>query len=86
MSVITNEKNRLSSTQNTLNTAYNEQERIRKNITTVGSGSVQGQEYIKKLTALDKEIDTINADIYKIRESLQKAQKAFDNYAANLNI
>jgi hypothetical protein len=86
MSVITNEKNRLSNAQTTLNATYDEQERIRSNIVTVGSGSVQGQEYIKKLTALDKEIDTINANISKIRESLQKAQKAFDDYVASLNI
>ncbi|MDR1614917.1 MAG: DUF4139 domain-containing protein [Campylobacteraceae bacterium] len=86
MNTVTAEKGKLSNAQNALAESISEQGRIRQNITAVGNGSPQGQEYIKRLTALDVEIDKINADMDKIEKSLQKAHKAFDDYVANLDI
>ncbi|MDR2790831.1 MAG: hypothetical protein LBB59_07665 [Campylobacteraceae bacterium] len=80
------EENKLSSARSALVENANEQERIRKNITVVGNDSPQGQEYIKKLSTIDGEIEQQYKNIENIQKSLQKAQEAFENYIAGLNV
>lgn len=52
-----------------------EQDRMRRNIDTVGSTSVQGKEYIIKLTSLDKNIEDIDTKIKETTEKLQDLRK-----------
>jgi hypothetical protein len=86
MADIQAKKDEIEEAKRTYQDKLNEQERIRKNINTVGSESVVGKDYIKKLTALDGEIDEKFKNIEKIQKSLQKAQEAFESYVANLNV
>jgi hypothetical protein len=86
MADIQAKKDELEEAKRTYQDKLNEQERTRKNIDTVGSESVVGKDYIKKLTALDGEIDEKFKNIEKIQKSLQKAQEAFESYVANLNV
>ncbi|MDR2080892.1 MAG: DUF4139 domain-containing protein [Campylobacteraceae bacterium] len=86
MNAVTAEKDKLSSARSALAESISEQGRIRQNITTVGSGSPQGQEYIKKMGALDAEIEKQYKNIEKIQNSLQKVQKAFESYIKDLSV
>ena len=63
-----------------------EQDRIRKNIEAAGSQSVQGQEYLKRLLSLDSDIDNITAELEKLNEAVQSAQKAYEDYVNKLEL
>lgn len=62
-----------------------EQDRMRRNIDTVGSTSVQGKEYIIKLTSLDKNIEDIDTKIKETTEKLQDLRKKYNEYIKGLN-
>jgi hypothetical protein len=63
-----------------------EQDRIRRNLEAAGNQSPQGQEYLRRLAALDDDIDDINRQIdAAIQESL-KAKAEYDNYIATISI
>ncbi len=62
-----------------------EQDRMRRNIDTVGSTSVQGKEYIIKLTSLDKEIEEIDTKIKETNQKLQDLRKQYNEYIKGLN-
>ncbi|MDR1443649.1 MAG: DUF4139 domain-containing protein, partial [Treponema sp.] len=49
------------------NTQAAEQDRIRRNLEAAGNGSPQGQEYLRRLTVLDEEIDRLNGDLERQR-------------------
>jgi len=76
----------LTSLKNSLSSKLTEQERVRKNIDTVKSDSKEGKEYIKKLTELDDEIETINKKIDAASSKVQKAQKAYSDFIYSLDI
>ncbi|MDR1976574.1 MAG: hypothetical protein LBQ18_06230 [Campylobacteraceae bacterium] len=86
MDAIENEKYKLTIAKRALDAKINEQDRVRKNIEAVGNDSIQGKEYIKRLTALDSDIDKAYVTIDELEESVRKANQAFDNYTANLEI
>ncbi|MDR0666924.1 MAG: hypothetical protein LBF71_05900 [Campylobacteraceae bacterium] len=86
MSEVKTQKSRLEEVKRAHQDKLSEQDRIRQNIHTVGSESTVGKDYIKKLTALDDEIDKISETINKTAENLQKAQKEFDKYISDLEI
>jgi outer membrane murein-binding lipoprotein Lpp len=64
----------------------NDQDRIRRNIEAAGNQTSQGQEYLKRLTSLDSEIDNLSPEIEKARNSEKTAQKAFEDYLMGLNL
>jgi hypothetical protein len=57
-----------------------EQDRIRRNLEAAGNQSTQGQEYLRRMAAMDAEIDACNASITEAQTSLRDAQKAFDDF------
>ena len=63
-----------------------DQDRIRKNLEAAGNQTQQGMEYLKRLTALDNEIDSIAAKAEAARKDYQTAQSAYDAYLATLSI
>ncbi|MGF6905784.1 hypothetical protein [Fusobacterium sp. PH5-44] len=62
-----------------------EQERIRANIDAVKSDSVQGKEYIKKLTSIDKEIEGLDKNIVDTKNKLDKLRVGYNDYVKSLN-
>lgn len=62
-----------------------EQDRMRRNIDTVGSTSVQGKEYIIKLTSLDKNIEDVDTKIKETTQKLQDLRKKYNEYIKGLN-
>lgn len=61
-----------------------EQDRMRRNIDTVGSTSVQGKEYIIKLTSLDKKIEDIDTKIKETTQKLQDLRNKYNEYSEPL--
>jgi hypothetical protein len=63
-----------------------EQDRIRRNLEAAGNQSVQGQEYLRRLVAIDKEIDTLNSSVDEAAKYVQTARQEYDTYIANLDL
>jgi len=63
-----------------------EQDRIRKNLEAAGSQTQQGQEYLKRLLALDDNIDKLDAELLTLRENAAAAGKAYEDYLQNISI
>jgi hypothetical protein len=62
-----------------------EQDRIRRNLEAAGNDSPQGQEYLRRLTGLDAEIDRLNGDLESQREEARDAQAAYESYLRDLS-
>lgn len=63
-----------------------EQERIRLNLAAAGNGTQQGKEYLKKLTASDDEIASLDDQLVKARKSFADAESAYEAYLAGMNL
>ncbi len=63
-----------------------EQDRVRKNLEAAGNETQQGKEYLRRLSALDADIDALAAKIELARKALDEAKTAFDAYLANLTV
>lgn len=63
-----------------------DQDRIRRNIEAAGSQTQQGQDYLRRLSSLDSEIDTITASLEKANTDAKTAQQAYESYLSGLNL
>jgi hypothetical protein len=63
-----------------------DQDRIRRNLEAAGSQSSQGQEYLKRLAAMDAGIDALNTRIEEGAKKSAASRKEVENYLASLNI
>jgi hypothetical protein len=62
-----------------------EQDRIRRNLEAAGNGTQQGQEYLRRLTGLDDEIDRLNGDLDRQDAAAREAQAAYESYLRALS-
>ncbi|MDR0401365.1 MAG: hypothetical protein LBH51_10570 [Treponema sp.] len=62
-----------------------EQDRIRKNLEAAGNGTPQGQEYLRRLSNLDAEIDRLNEDLERRQEEARGARAAYESYLRGLS-
>ena len=63
-----------------------EQDRVRQNLAAVGNASDLGKEYMRRMTALDGDIDSLNGDIERAAALTQSSQKELDDYIAGLTL
>jgi hypothetical protein len=63
-----------------------EQARIRQNLEAAGGASPQGQEYLRRLSAMDDSIDQINAQITEAEKATLAAQTAYEAYLGSLSL
>jgi hypothetical protein len=63
-----------------------EQDRIRRNLEAAGNQTPQGQEYLKRLVAMDGEIDDLSVKVDAARRDTQAAQKAYEEYLGELSL
>jgi len=63
-----------------------DQDRIRKNLEAAGNSSQQGQEYLRRLTSLDSEIDALSPALTKANADLKIAQINYESYLNGLNL
>jgi hypothetical protein len=63
-----------------------EQDRIRRNLEAAGAQTPQGQEYLKRLAAMDAEIDELSAKVDAARKDTLAAQKTYEEYLGGLSL
>jgi len=63
-----------------------EQDRIRRNLEAAGNQSPQGQEYLRRLAELDRDIDGVNSRINTAILEVQTAKKEYDDYLSTIRI
>jgi hypothetical protein len=63
-----------------------EQDRIRRNLEAAGNQTQQGQEYLRRMVAMDGDIDALNAGIETARNNLRAAQNEYDAYLGSINL
>jgi hypothetical protein len=72
-------------TESRKNAQAAEQDRIRRNLEAAGNETPQGQEYLRRLTGLDADIDRLNEDLERQRLEARDAQAAYDAYLRGLS-
>jgi hypothetical protein len=83
---LTRAKTNLSEAQKNLERKTKDQERVRSNLIAVGAESSQGKNYATQLVEIDKEIADINKAVGAAESDRRKAQKAYEDYIAQLEI
>ena len=63
-----------------------EQDRVRRNLEAAGNQTPQGQEYLRRLAALDNDIDSLNSRIDAAIQETQRTRREFENYLATISI
>jgi len=63
-----------------------DQDRIRRNLEAAGNQTQQGMEYLRRLSALDGDIDAMAPALDKARTNAKNAQQAYSNYLSGLNL
>jgi hypothetical protein len=66
--------------------AESDQDRIRRNLEAVGSQNQQGQDYLRRLEALEREIDNLSSSLDRARTNARAAALAYENYLRDLKI
>jgi len=68
------------------NSLIADQDRVRRNLEAAGNQTQQGQEYLRRLVALDNEIDTAATNLNRANADVRAARTAFENYLNGLNL
>jgi len=63
-----------------------DQDRIRRNLEAAGSQTQQGQEYLKRLVALDGEIDSVSSALEKANNETKAAKENWEKYINGINL
>lgn len=63
-----------------------EQARVRENLSVAGSDTQQGKDYLKKMTGLDVEIETVSKSLEEARKALATSKEELSSYLAGLTI
>jgi hypothetical protein len=63
-----------------------DQDRVRRNLEAAGNQTPQGQDYLRRMAALDDEIDGLNKQIEAAAQEAQRAKAEYDNYLATVRI
>ncbi|MCL2764924.1 MAG: hypothetical protein FWD40_06550 [Treponema sp.] len=63
-----------------------DQDRVRRNLEAAGSQTPQGQDFLRRLVAIDSEIDALSASLERANSEARSARGAFENYLNNLNL
>ncbi|QNN20840.1 hypothetical protein HED60_00670 [Planctomycetales bacterium ZRK34] len=72
--------------QRQLNNIQNGQDRLRKNIQTVGAGSTLGQRYLAKLSAEEDQIESLDKQIKSLSDQIEKLNNELADYLNKLNV
>ncbi|MDR2742545.1 MAG: DUF4139 domain-containing protein [Treponema sp.] len=63
-----------------------DQDRIRRNLEAAGSQTPQGQEYLRRLAALDTEIDALSSQAEEAGKNARTAQTAYEDYLKEMEL
>ncbi len=76
----------LADLENRKTKLVSDQDRIRRNLEAAGNTSPQGQDYLRRLTSIDSDIDKLNARIDTAENDAQNAKRQYESYVAGINI
>jgi predicted nucleic acid-binding Zn-ribbon protein len=82
----TEAKNALTALETRRTRLISEQDRIRRNLEAAGNQSTQGQEYLRRMAAMDGEIDTLNTAVVEAETILQEAQNNFTVFLTSIDL
>jgi hypothetical protein len=83
---MTASQNQLERLTGQLDTIQSGQDRLRKNIQTVGRDSELGRRYLKKLSEEEDQIEQLNRMIQETRNKTEEQRRALANYLKNLDV
>ena len=83
---IAGSQNKLASLSDQLKSIQADQDRLRKNIQTVGRDSELGRRYLKKLSEEENQIEQLNRSIQETRDRSEEQQRALANYLKTLDV
>jgi len=83
---MTGSQNKLASLTGQLESIKSGQDRLRKNIQTVGRDSELGRRYLKKLSEEEDQIEQLNKVIQETRNKAEEQQRVLANYLKNLDM
>jgi hypothetical protein len=83
---LTGSQNKLASLTGQLESIKSGQDRLRKNIQTVGRDSELGRRYLKKLSEEEDQIEQLNKMIQETRNKAEEQQRVLANYLKNLDV
>jgi hypothetical protein len=63
-----------------------EQDRVRRNLEAVGTQTQQGMDYLRRMTEMDRELDSLSSRIETAQTDLRNRQNAYDQYIASLSL
>jgi hypothetical protein len=63
-----------------------DQDRVRNNLSAVGTASDLGRDYMKRMTELDRDIENLTKDIDAAAAAVQSTRKDVENYIAGLKL
>ena len=63
-----------------------DQDRIRRNLEAAGSQTQQGQEYLRRMTDIDSEIDALTPNLERAAANSRAAQQSYESYLNGLNL
>jgi hypothetical protein len=76
----------LAEIENRRNRITSDQDRIRRNLEAAGNQTPQGQEYLRRLTALDEDIDALAVQAEGANKAALVAQAAYENYLNSMEL
>jgi hypothetical protein len=80
------EEKALAEIENRRNRLTADQDRIRRNLEAAGNQTPQGQEYLRRLTALDADIDALNVQAEALEKNALAARKAYEDYLNSMEL
>lgn len=80
------EEKALAEIENRRNRLTADQDRIRRNLEAAGNQTPQGQEYLRRLTALDADIDALNIQAEALEKNALAARKAYEDYLNSMEL
>jgi len=83
---MTGSQNKLTSLTGQVESIQSGQDRLRKNIQTVGRDSELGRRYLKKLSEEEDQIEHLKKTIQETRNKVEEQQRALANYLKNLDV
>jgi hypothetical protein len=63
-----------------------DQDRIRRNLEAAGNQTPQGQEYLRRLTVLDAELDALASQVEEADKAAQSAQTVYEDYLNGMEL
>jgi predicted nucleic acid-binding Zn-ribbon protein len=63
-----------------------DQNRIRRNLEAAGNHTQQGMEYLRRMSEMDRELDSLGSQTEAAAARLAEAQNAYDQYLSSLSL